>query len=184
MEQLTDEYIITKAQNGHADSIGLLYERYKRNLFSFFYGNLGNKAMAEDLVQNTFIRVIKYSNNYSGKGSFKSWLFQIARNQMIDEIKKMKKHKAQDIDEKVDVITDYATADASIIKEERSQLLKNALSKLSEEKRNLLTLVKIENKKFREVAEIMNMKESTVKSKVFRAIKELQELYRPTLNMQ
>ncbi len=184
MEQLTDEYIITKAQNGHADSIGLLYERYKRNLFSFFYGNLGNKAMAEDLVQNTFIRVIKYNKNYSGKGSFKSWLFQIARNQMIDEIKKMKKHNSQDIDEGANVISDYSSADDSILKSERMQQLRVALSKLSEEKRNILTLVKIENKKFREVAEIMNMNESTVKSKVFRAIKELQGLYRPSLNIQ
>jgi RNA polymerase sigma-70 factor (ECF subfamily) len=65
---------------GQVDQLGLLFERYHRILFSFFYNLNRNVEMSEDLVQNVFMRILKYKHRFKGDGEFKTWMFHIAKN--------------------------------------------------------------------------------------------------------
>ena len=173
-----------KVQNGQTEALGLLYERYKRMLFSFFYQMTNEASQSEDLVQNVFYRVLKYKKQYQGKGTFKSWIFTIARNAFTDEYRKLKKKKTTVIDEYSNHFIEHENAETKIDKQERSELLQKALSSLNNEKRELIVMIKLNEMKYREVAEIMNMNESTVKVKVFRIMKELQYNYQTLLKVQ
>jgi RNA polymerase sigma factor (sigma-70 family) len=71
---------MVKVREGDLDRLGLLFERYKKPLYGFFYGLNREQELSEDLVQNTFLRILKYRHLFRGEGDFRAWMFQIARN--------------------------------------------------------------------------------------------------------
>ena len=177
MDKLADNYLMIKVQEGHINFVTLLFERYKKMLYGYFCNQTSDKVFSEDLVQATFYRLIKYKHNYKSGDNFKAWLFTIGRNAMIDEIRKNKRNNHQAMEPNIDKVDESAHADHNIHQKDISNILSQALSKLDSEKREILYLVKIQEKKYKEVAQILSIKESAVKSKVFRAIKELQNHY-------
>jgi len=115
-----------KVKNGDLDHLGLLYERYKKQLFGFFYNLNRDKDLSEDLVQNTFIRIIKYKHGFKGDGEFKSWMFHIARNVNIDHFKKNKKNNETDsLEAWQEEATDDAETQLSMDKEGNYCLLES-----------------------------------------------------------
>ena len=80
-----------KVKNGDTHKLGLLYERYKKRLFGFFYQMNKDASLSEDLVQNVFVKILKYKHTYTEESKFVVWLFQIARNTSYDNFKKNKK---------------------------------------------------------------------------------------------
>jgi len=177
VDKLADNYLMIKVQEGHLNFVTLLFERYKKMLYGYFCNQTRDKVFSEDLVQATFYRLIKYKHNYKPGDNFKAWLFTIGRNAMFDEIRKNKRNNHQAMEPNIDKVDDDAHADHQVHLNDISQTLKQALNKLDKEKREILYLVKIQEKKYKEVAQILSIKESAVKSKVFRAIKELQSQY-------
>ena len=166
-----------KVQNGQLDALGLLFERYKKILYSFFNQVTSDRVLSEDLVQNVFYRIIKYRRQYGGTGSFKAWMFAIARNVVADEFRKKGIKHWETIEDYQESISDKESTLTQIYDQEKNQLLQHALNRLDSEKKELLVLVKLNGMKYKEVAHMMQMNESTVKVKVFRAIKELQSIY-------
>lgn len=81
---------MTRVREGDLDKLGLLFERYKRPLYGFFYGLNRDQELSEDLVQNTFLRILKYRHLFRGDGDFKTWMFHIARNVSHDQYRKNK----------------------------------------------------------------------------------------------
>ena len=77
-------------QAGDLEKIGLLFERYKQILFAYFYRNTNHIHTSEDLVQNVFLRIIKYRQRFKGYGKFTTWMYHIARNVYLDYDKKNK----------------------------------------------------------------------------------------------
>jgi len=171
-----------KVKNGDLDHLGLLYERYKKQLFGFFYNLNRDKDLSEDLVQNTFIRIIKYKHGFKGDGEFKSWMFHIARNVNIDHFKKNKKNNETDsLEAWQEEATDDVETQLSIDKEGNLQLLEKAIDQLDYEKRELITMSKIKGIKYKEIGEVLSCSEGAVKVKVFRALRELKEVYEQIL---
>lgn len=177
MDKISDNYLMTKVKSGSINFAGLLFERYKKVLLAFFYNQTQDKSMCEDLVQVTFYKLIKYKNSYDPDKSFKSWIFTIARNSLKDELRKNNSKVNKSFDGLENLTMDDSFSDSNIEVFEKQEFLKLALGQLSAEKREILTMVKIHEKKYKEVAEILEKKESTVKSIVFRAILELQQNY-------
>lgn len=176
LEALSDNYLMTKVRDGDPEKLGLLYERYKRPLLGFFVGMVRDRELGEDLVQNTFVRILKYRHLFRGDGDFKTWMFHIARNVKNDHFRKNKivhekvekwEERIEDVDSK---ISEWQT-------EDDQRMLAVALEKLPEEKREILLLSKYQEKKYKEIGEILGCSEGAVKVKVFRALQELKVIY-------
>ena len=179
---LSDEAIMKAMQSGRLEDCRLLYERYKRPLLAYFYNNLGRKARSEDLVQMVFERVIRYRKNYHGTGSFRSWLFSIARNALKDEWKRQQRSPLTAIrPEENGRLDDGPNAEQKLIQEQRMDLLQKAINRLPAEKRELLSMIKLQGKKYKEVAALYGMNESTLKVQLFRIVKEL-KAYMESIN--
>ena len=177
MQNLTDNALMLKVKNGDLDKLGLLYERHKKKLFGFFY-NLGNNpSVSEDLVQNVFVRMLQYKGSFSGDGTYGAWMFRMARNVNYDYHKKAARtefSKASHTEIK-DPMNDELNEEIEM--QGNNVLLKRAMAKLSEEKRQLLVLTKYKGLKFSELAEIIGCSEGAAKVRVHRALKELRSIF-------
>lgn len=177
MDSNSDKALMMKVRDGDLDKLGLLFERYNRRLFGFFYRLTHRRDISEDLVQGVFERILKYRESYNGDGAFSTWIFQIARNLHIDHYRKHSRTDTQDEFSDWDSLVD----DDSEIKlksenERNRNLLKQALKQLDEEKKQTLILSRYQGFKYKEIAEIMDCTESAVKVRVFRGINELKEI--------
>ena len=171
-------------KEGNFDHMGLLFERYNRILFTFFYRMNYQSELSEDLVQNVFFRIMKYKHAFKGDGEFKTWMFHIARNVNTDHYRKSKKlGNREDIEQWNERLTDQPQIDQQEQKDEDLGVLKLAMSKLSDEKREILNLSKLKGIKYKEIGEMLNCSEGAVKVKVFRALYDLKKIYTET-NLQ
>lgn len=165
-----------KVKGGDLDKLGLLFERYNRPLFSFFYRLTSENSLSEDLVQSVFERMLKYRTTYSGNGAFTTWMFSIARNAHIDHYRKNKRYnEIEDFDEERigEAPPEYAELDE---RTRRKKLLELALNKLDPEKKEVVILSRYEGLRYSEIAEIQEVSESAVKVRMFRAMKELKDI--------
>ena len=175
----SDNSLMNKVKEGDLDKLGLLFERYKRMLFSYFYGMNKDAELSEDLVQNTFMRVLKYRKAFKGDGQFKHWIFHIARNVNFDHYKKNKMKFSVDIDNYRDSLSEGATAESDMVEQEDRDRLQKALQMLDPDKREVIVLSKIEGMKYAEIGALMEISEGTVKVRVFRAMQDLKQLLNP-----
>lgn len=167
-----------KVQSGDLERLGILYERYKKRIFGFFYQMYGNASLSEDLVQNVFVRVLKYKNTYTEKHKFAAWIFQIARNVNFDHFGQNKK-KYQQLTS-LQSSNNLATQEnihAQIVLGEDISTLHIALNQLSLEKREFLILSKLKELKYKEIGEIMGCTEGSARTKVHRALHELKDIF-------
>lgn len=176
MDLISDTAIMLKVKAGDIDKLGLLYERYHKMLFGFFWKMSGSVDDSEDLVHNVFYLILKNRRQYRGKGKFLSWMFQIAHNLWADHYKKKKKTEMRDDMERWELKVDLG-ADEQIEKEEQLRQLRTALHALQQDKKEVLVLSRIQGLKYREIAEITKSTEGAVKVKIFRAMADLREEY-------
>jgi|WetSurMetagenome_2_1015567.scaffolds.fasta_scaffold00658_9 RNA polymerase sigma factor (sigma-70 family) len=176
LETLSDNALMLKIKNGDIDKMGLLYERYNRQLFRFIFNMTRQKELSEDMVQNIFIRMLKYPDGFKGFGEFKTWMYHIARNVVYDHFRKVKRTPSHSdlsaIEERID--GEQAT-DAQLEKEQELRMLEKAMSKLSDENRELLILCRYQELKYIEIARILNTTEGAIKVRVHRALNQLKD---------
>ncbi len=177
MNTLSDNSLMLRVKAGESHTLGLLYERYKKRLFGFFYQMNKNASLSEDLVQNVFIRILKYKHTYTEESNFISWLFQIARNENYDYFKKQKKHNHDNFETVSHALNGGDSFERNIELSERKINLEKAISKLPSEKKELIILSKIKELKYKEIAEITGCTEGNARIKVHRALHDLREIY-------
>ena len=178
MQQLTDNALMLKVKAGDLDKLGLLYERHKKRLFGFFYNMNQNASTSEDLVQNVFVRMLKYKHTFTGEGSFLAWMFRTARNVNYDHHRKHKKDRDQDNLSTVEFkLKDAKNFDAEMDKKDEVSVLNRAMQKLSPEKREILVLSKLKEIRYNEIGEILGCSEGTAKVKAHRALNDLRTIF-------
>lgn len=178
MQTLTDNVLMLKVKSGDLDKLGLLYERHKKRLFGFFYNMGNNPSISEDLVQNVFVRILKYRHSFTGEGPFTAWMFSMARNVGNDHYKKISREGISRAiaPEQVDKGTgDYLNE--TMDQEGNAQMLTKALGLLPAEKREILLLSKYRELKFQEIGEILGCSEGAAKVRVHRALKDLKTIF-------
>ena len=167
-----------KVKDGDLDKLGLLFERYKKPLFGFFYGMNRDAELCDDLVQNVFFRILKYRYLFRGEGDFKTWMFHIARNVNHDHYRKIKWKGKESLENWQEKLSTYENRDTEFRQDDERQLLSMAMDRLPDDKREILLLSKFQDKKYKEIGEILGCTEGAVKVKVFRALEELKQVYR------
>jgi len=178
LDSLADNSLMLRVKEGDLDKLGLLFERYKKPLFGFFYGMCKDAELSEDLVQNVFFRILKYRYLFRGEGDFKTWMFHIARNVNHDHFRKNKWKTKESLDNWEEKLGTDENRVTEFLQDEELKLLSMAMDRLPEDKREILLLSKFQDKKYKEIGEIIGCSEGAVKVKVFRALQELKEVYR------
>lgn len=173
LDQTSDKAIMLKVKQGDLHKLGLLFERYKKNLFGFFYRLTSDAQLSEDLVQGVFERILKHRQTYTGEGSFTSWLFSIARNLHIDHCRKQKRT----VEDATEDMGNYAQEE--VLDDQthsRKLILEKALQHLDEDKRDILIMSRYQGLMYQEIADIMGSSESAIKVKMFRTMNELRTI--------
>lgn len=170
----TDNEIMMDVKGDDFDKLGILFERHKKNLFGFFFKITYDRDLSEDLVQDVFIRILKYRESFGGYGKFSTWMYSIAHNISVDHFRKQK-NKQEDPDT-LNSLESY-DHNHNIIKNEELDILNRAMLKLVPDKREILILSKIKGMKYKELGGILNCSETAVKVRIFRALKDLRVIY-------
>jgi RNA polymerase sigma factor (sigma-70 family) len=178
LDTLGDNALMLMVKGGDLDKLGLLFERYKKPLFGFFHGLNKDAELSEDLVQNVFLRILKYRYLFRGEGDFKTWMFHIARNVNHDHFRKNKLGKKESIDQRHDKFLIQDAGSVQLQQDEEIRILISAMDRLSADKREILLLSKFQGKKYKAIGEILGCSEGAVKVKVFRALQELKVVYK------
>jgi len=163
-------------RDGDVAKLGPLFERYHVPLFDFLSRMTGNRTAAEDLVQDVFVRMLKYRATFRDDGQFETWMFRIARNARADYFRS-RSAIDQVSDEGIDAPADDP-GPARLLEQERDAvLLRRALMMLREDRRELIVLTRYRGLKHAAIAEILGIDVGTVKVRIHRAMKELREIY-------
>lgn len=177
MDPRSDNALMMKVKHGDLDKLGLLFERYHRRLYGFFYRLTYRNEISEDLVQGVFERILKYRQTYSDGNEFSAWLFGIARNLHADYYQKTKVSATDDSETNWELIPAEDSGAEFYTDENMDKLLlRKALDRLDHDKKQVLILSRFEGFKYKEIATIMNCTESAVKVRVFRALNELKNI--------
>ena len=173
---MTDEQIMEAVKNGDLQQASVLFERYHKKIFNFLARMTMDRALAEDLTQNVFLRMIKYRHTYREGNRYQSWIYQVARNVFSDHYQAHKNRKSDfmTIDKISDAMMDPEEGTEQV---EREKILHRSMARLSEEQRELLVLTRFQQMKYEEVAALMETTVANVKVKVHRAIAKLREHY-------
>ncbi len=183
---LTDEDLVQRVQNGSEFAFNELVDRHSDMVYRQARAISGSAHEAEDIVQETFLKVFKYIDRFSpSKASFKTWLLTIARNQSINVFSSLKRKAVRLFTEEEMESGDWgsptnrvATTDAESllsIKQEFSRVTA-ALKKIPERQRTALLLKAQENMSYEEIAIVMQTSASAVESLIFRARKTILEI--------
>jgi RNA polymerase sigma factor (sigma-70 family) len=172
----SDNRLMEEVKEGKVEKMAVLFEKHHVALFNFFMRLTGNRNISEDLVQDVFMRMLKYRATYQGRSKFTLWMYQIARNAHIDYLRKKK--DALPLDEQwTDPITMDDSPEEKLEGGQEVQILRQALARLPLKKREVLILSRYQNLKYKEIAVLMDCHIGTVKAHVHRAIKELGKIY-------
>ncbi len=163
-------------REGNVEKLGDLFERHSAHLFNYLYRLTGDRHLSEDLVQEVFVRMLKYRHTYRGESKFTTWMFQIARNARVDHFRKVPQGEVPIEEDKGQHVSALPTPVEHAEQEEEMRLLLNALRMLPVEKRELLLLRGFQGLKFEEIARAMSCSVNTIKGRALRAVQELKVL--------
>ena len=165
-----------RVQAGALDELSVLFERYQVRIYNFLLRQCRDREMALDLSQSVFERVIKYRQSYNPAHTFKSWIYQIARNLFKDHLRKQAV-KFSDYTDMDQVEGSDMGGYAKAVEREMKEGLYEAMDLLPPERKELLVLSKFQGMKYEEISEITGMTVAAIKVNVHRAMKQLREVY-------
>jgi RNA polymerase sigma-70 factor (ECF subfamily) len=181
METLgSDEVIVERALTGDADAFGELVRRWERRIFALTYGMLGREEDARDATQETFLAAFRNLRGFRGEAKVSSWLHRIAVNQCISRQRRarVRSESALEHDPENSAASFAAPLSQSPAKvaEGRQETLavRRAINSLPIELRQVVVMKEFEELTFREIADALDLPLSTVKSRLYTALKQLQ----------
>jgi RNA polymerase sigma-70 factor (ECF subfamily) len=179
-----DEALMLRYQKGDVRAFEILLGRHRKPVYNFILRYVGARELAEDLLQETFLRVIKGAEAYKRQAKFTTWLYTIARNLCVDQSRRAKHRKAQSLDAPMnqsgesgnllDVVPGKdMPSDRATMSKEIHQKLHAALERLSEDQREVFLMREFLDMPFKEIADVVGVPENTVKSRMRYALEKL-----------
>ena len=187
-DQVSDETLIDRYRDGDVDAFETLLKRYERKLFNYILRYVGTRERANDLLQETFLKVVKNADRYDRRAKFKTWLYTIARNLCIDQLRKDRVRSGGVSFEQSSSRGDggFAAKDRiagshddgykAVSSSQLQERLIAALERLNDKQREVFVLRHVDQMRFREIAELLGTSENTIKSRMRYAFENLREL--------
>jgi len=184
---LSDQEVIARALQGRETAYRELIDRYQKPVFSLVYRLVRDRELAEDLAQETFIKVLNALDRYDPRYKFSSWIFKIAHNTALDQLRKKElatlsldgsphATDAEEVDATVlTAIASDETPEDYAANRELGTVLERAIATLRPEYRTAIILWHVEGRPYDEIAEIMGVPLGTVKTYIHRARGELRQ---------
>ena len=185
LEKLTDEKLMARFQKGEIQAFEVLLARHRRGVFNFVLRFVGNRDLAEDLVQDIFLRLVAAAQSFQKRSKFTTWLYTIARNLCIDHYRKKQHRREASLDQPLNpggeseaTLMDRLPSNAPAPDRQATNLrirdqIREALEKLSDEQREVFLMREESGLPFDEIARIVGAPVNTVKSRMRYALQNL-----------
>ena len=179
--QINSEYKLVEAAKKDSKKFRVLYNRYYEIVFRFIYQRTGNETFTTDIVSEVFYKALENINRYEFRGlPFSSWLLRIAHNESVKYYRKTNKARIVKLETKH--LQNLTSEENENNIEELKPILLKALKELKIEDLQLIEMRFFEGRPFKEMAEILNKKESAVKMKVYRILEKLKFYFKQNIN--
>ena len=174
-------------RDGDVRAFEVLVNRHRKPIYNFVLRFVRDSALAEDLLQETLLRVVKNADSYEQQAKFTTWVYTIARNLCVDNSRRAKHRKAQSLDAPIDpsdegsrsmldVVPDpSAGTERQAVGRELQTQIQAAVAALPEDQREIFLLREVADLQFNEIAGIVGCSENTVKSRMRYALEKLRE---------
>ncbi len=174
-----DRALVRAFREGDEKAFAEIVHRYQRQVANVLFLTLGRREEVEDLSQEVFLRVHRSLHRVTIEASLFSWIYRIALNLAIDEVRRRKLRKLLSLDspagslEQDPAMKDVSSAADGVLNNEKKEEIRKALQKLSSAYRTALVLREYEDMSYKEIAGVLHISEQAVKSRIFRAREEL-----------
>ena len=183
MHQFSDEQLFKLFQEGDIGAFNQLVYRYKDRLYNFIYRIVNDVELAEDLAQDTFLKVYTKKDSFKELYKLSTWMYTIAKNLAFTELRKKKRRKTSSFSEiskddweiQVSDPTSKAIED-EIMNEEKRRNIQNALLQISIDFRTIIILRDIQELSYEDISKIIEVPVGTVKSRINRGREKLYQL--------
>jgi RNA polymerase sigma factor (sigma-70 family) len=175
---ITDELLMLKVRDGEVETLSVLYERHRARLLNFFVRLTGDVRLGEDLVQEVFLRMLRYRHTFGQGKRYLGWMYQIARHAHYDYRRK-RRHEVlieiEELDGHATLSSPEPAPDARLNARDEAALLQDSLTALPLELREVLVLSRYQDLRYDEIARVLDCSVGAVKMRVHRALTELKE---------
>jgi RNA polymerase sigma factor (sigma-70 family) len=179
---ISDEELIAQYLNGNEMCLKMLINRHKSKIFTSIYLLVKDRALAEDIFQDAFVKVINTlrKGSYQEEGKFLQWVIRIARNLVIDHFRKLSKLPTISDTEGNDIFSYISIADENredeIIREQSHDRVRQLIQQLPEEQKEVLILRHYANLSFKEIADLTGVSINTALGRMRYALTNMRKL--------
>ena len=176
---LTDEQLVELAISEDPNAFGEIVKRWERKIFALCFGMLSREEEAKDAAQETFIAAYRNLKSFRGDAKVSFWLHRIAVNQCLTTMRRTKTRSENflddedNADEKVFIAPSHQTPARTTEQNERMQIVRQAVGSLPLDLRQIIVMKEFEEMTFQEISDALNLPLSTVKSRLYTALKQL-----------
>ncbi len=175
MQAVSDEQLIEWVARGDASCLGTLFERHNRGVYQYCRQLIGSNTQAEDLTQEVFLKILRKAGSYRREGSYKAWMFNIARNVTFDYLRKAGREKASVVagESTTDHVIDHRSAERVASGKQDMNLVARALANLPAAVQEVIWLGRFEFDSYEELGRALGCKEGTARVRMHRAMQQL-----------
>lgn len=178
MRAVTDEQLIDWVARGDASCLGTLFERYNKAVYQYCWQITRHNSQAEDLTQEVFLRILRKAKTFRATGSFKAWMFNIARNITLDYLRvKQRRGNDASLDESMEPIIETRSAERAAAGRQGVDVLAQAMSSLPPAVREIIWLGRFEFDSYEELGHALGCKTGTARVRMHRAMQQLNAMY-------
>lgn len=167
--------LVARLNNSDGEAFEQLYQLYSGRLFGYLIKLVKSEVFAQELLQDTFIKLWNKRENINPEKSFRSYLFRIAENNVYDFFRKAARDKKLQEAIIKNACENYRHVEENLLTKENEQILQDAINLLPPKRRQIFQLIKIEERSYEEVSTLLNISVSTINDHIVKATKSIHE---------